>query len=77
MFTAVWALDAARWWLDPERYRRSSAATTIVLHGFFLFMIVNGAVVFEGGTVGVLGAVVCFLGAVGVALALRRRRRDG
>jgi hypothetical protein len=49
LFTAVWAADAAWWWLDPGGYHRRPAAATGAVHAFMAFMFFNGAVVFASG----------------------------
>jgi hypothetical protein len=49
LFTAVWTADAAMWWLAPDRYARRPAWVHRLLHGFMLFIVFNGTVVFESG----------------------------
>ena len=71
-FLAVWAADAAWWWTAPASYRRRPPAIQTAVFVFFVFMFVNGAIVFAGGAMRVLGAA-----AVTVALwSWYRSRRD-
>lgn len=43
---AVWIADAGWWWGAPRAYERRSRALDHAVFAFFLFMMVNGAVVF-------------------------------
>lgn len=73
LFTFVWVLDAV-WWcvVGGTRYARRSSWIAVALHAFFLFMIVNGAIVFGRGPVRAFGAVlVC-----GVGFSILCRTRD-
>ena len=63
VFTGVWLVDAGLWWARPERYLMRSHRKVLLVHGFFLFMIVNGAVIFVPGPQRFLGVLI-------VALAL-------
>ena len=76
LFTAVWVLDAAWWWLDGASYRRRSWIGLVFVHGFFLFMIFNATVIFEDGAARFFGLVVTIVGAVGLWKAARRRRAE-
>ena len=62
-FVLVWLVDAAWWWLvGLRRYRDRRGAVDVALHAFFLFMIFNGAVLFETGPVRWFGlALLLFL----------------
>jgi hypothetical protein len=51
LFGVVWLIDACYWWRRGEPLHRRSSAGAVVLHGFFLFMIVNGGIVFATGAV--------------------------
>ena len=42
----VWTADAAWWWAAPRAYDRRSRVLDRAAFAFFLFMMVNGAVVF-------------------------------
>jgi len=74
LFTIVWLLDAAWWWRDAERYRRRSALSLLLLHGFFLFIIFNATVVFEDGAMRLFGLAVTIVGCIGLAGSVRRAR---
>ena len=73
LFTILWVVDVAFWWLRPERYLQRSAFWDWGLHAFFLFLAFNATVVFEEGAV--RWAAVAVLTAV-VIVALRRRSRQ-
>lgn len=70
---AVWVADAAWWWVSPRAYETRSRAIDRTVFAFFLFMMVNGAVVFATTAMRYAGAA-----AVAVAVAARcmRRRRS-
>lgn len=59
LFAAVWLADVAWCWLAPASYLRRSALIGIGGQSFFLFMIVNGTIVFGHGAVRVLGVLIC------------------
>jgi hypothetical protein len=56
LFLAIWIADAFWWWWSPRSYRSPSSTLTSLITGFFLFMFLNGAVVFADGMMRVLGA---------------------
>jgi hypothetical protein len=56
-FVAIWMADAAWWWLAPDAYRRRPAALSAALRGVFLFMFLNGAIIFAAGAMRVLGII--------------------
>lgn len=62
VFTLVWLTDAVHWWIaglssHAERHR----IWHLLLHTFFLFMIVNGAIIFASGPVRWFTAVLLIL----------------
>lgn len=72
LFTIVWTIDAAWWWLHPATYRAAGLAHWLI-YAFMLFMAVNGAIVFAEGPTRYVGlAIGCGL-AVLWCLAIRRR----
>lgn len=71
-FIALWLADAAWWWLRPHAYRHRARLVEALIFAFFVFMIVNGAVVFAAGPLRMLGAA-----AVVAALAARLTRAPG
>jgi hypothetical protein len=56
-FIALWLADCAWTWWDPSGYRRRSTAARDVLLVIFLFMFVNGAVVFAPWPARALGTL--------------------
>jgi hypothetical protein len=61
LFALAWLADVLSWWIAPQRFARRPAWLTILWHSFFLFMVINGAVVFGKGPVRWLGAAICVL----------------
>ena len=57
-FTALWVGEALWWQLRPAGYARRAPAWTPAVRGTFLFMIINGAVVFVDGPERWLGIAV-------------------
>jgi hypothetical protein len=51
LFTLLWTLDVACWWLLPGRYATRPAWIDVTLHSFMVFVIFNGTVVYEAGTI--------------------------
>jgi len=60
-FLALWTLEAAWWWLAAARYRFRDRRLDWSVRAFFLFMFVNGAVVFARGPLRGLGAAAVLL----------------
>jgi hypothetical protein len=56
-FTLVWTADVLYWWLRPVGYAKRSPWIGRALHGFMLFIVFNGTVVYEEGTIRWVGAV--------------------
>ena len=73
-FIAIWIADAAWWWTVPAAKAAVAGTWAWARFAFFLFMIVNGAVVFADGWMrGLgLGAVIAILSTL---LWTRRRGR--
>ena len=75
LFLLVWLADAAWWWLRPASYVRRGRAVDMALFAFFLFMIVNGAIVFAVTPMRWFGvacvAAVLFRGRMGIDRALK------
>lgn len=62
-FTVIWVAEGLWWQLAPTHYAQRPPVLTTTVRGVFLFMILNGAVVFVEGPrrligVGVLAALV-------------------
>ncbi len=56
-FLALWAVEIFWWWRAPVAYRGRAAALDWSVRAFFLFMFVNGAIVFAHGPVRVVGTL--------------------
>jgi hypothetical protein len=56
-FLALWTAEVVWWWRAPAAYRSRAAALDLSVRAFFLFMFVNGAVVFASGPVRLVGLV--------------------
>jgi hypothetical protein len=65
-FVTLWLADAAFWWLDRAAYARRSAVYRDGLLGLFVFMFVNGGIIFARGLARAIGVV-----AVGLVLWAR------
>jgi len=50
-FGVAWLLDVAWSWLAPDSYRRQRLAATVALHGYLIFIALNGAAVFKSGPI--------------------------
>ncbi len=50
-FGILWLADTAFWWLSPGRYAGRTPWIDRLLHAFMLFMVINGAIVFETGAI--------------------------
>jgi hypothetical protein len=51
LFTLLWTLDVAWWWLRPDSYAVRQPWLDWLLHGFMVFVIFNAAVVFASGLI--------------------------
>lgn len=52
LFSVVWLADVLWWWrAGHDSYRRRSTWWSWGIHGFLLFVVINGTVVFESGVV--------------------------
>lgn len=56
-FTWLWMSDCAWWWASPDSYGRRSVWIDRVLHGFMLFIVFNGMLVYETGVIRWAGIV--------------------
>jgi len=71
-FTAVWAADAAWWWLDRTGYDQRPVWLDRTLHVFFAFVVFNATVVYETGFIRWAGLAMFV--ALGWLLLVRGRR---
>lgn len=56
-FLAFWLAEASWWWLAPSAFRARSARARWASRTVYLFMFVNGTIVFGQGPVRVFGAL--------------------
>lgn len=71
VFLAMWLADTCWWWIAPQARAARSKSLELARLAFFMFMFVNGAVVFASG----IGRIVGMMSvALVVAAALTRRR---
>lgn len=59
LFALAWLGDVLWWWLAPGSFARRARWLTRIWHGFFFFMVLNGAIVFGSGPVRWFGAAIC------------------
>jgi hypothetical protein len=77
LFTLVWTADVITWWLWPARYADRNPWFDRLLHGFMLFMIFNGTIVYETGFIRWAGsALFVVLGGLWIAAQLRREQHN-
>ena len=55
LFTALWIEEVVWWWVAPASYHARAPGVRSAVRAVFLFMIVNGAVVFVDGPMRWLG----------------------
>jgi hypothetical protein len=60
-FLALWTFEAGWWWLAPASYGGRRRRFDQGVRAFFLFMFLNGAVVFAHGPLRLLGAAAVLL----------------
>lgn len=72
LFAVLWLADVVWWWARPTSYRQRSLRAFLLLHSFFLFMILNGAVLFVDGPRRWLGALITAAGMAAVGWAVAR-----
>jgi hypothetical protein len=70
-FLEVWIADALWWWIAADSYAARPRGITIAISAFFLFMFINGGVIFADGLMRVIGSVAVVIAAA--AWMLRRR----
>lgn len=73
-FVLVWLADAAWWWLNARAYETRSRRIDKALFAFFLFMMINGAVVFATSPMRIVGAL-AVAAAIAARAGLSRRHR--
>ena len=76
-FLAFWAAEALWWWRSPTGYARRPAALGWASRAVFLFMFVNGAIVFGHGPVRVFGALMVLTAVWSWCRGRIRHRRAG
>lgn len=78
LFAIVWVVDVLWSWVAAANYRRRPAWVTAAVHGFLLFIALNGLVVFKGGAVRWVSLAVgaALLGLWATVLRVRMRNVD-
>ncbi len=76
LFTLLWTLDVAWWWLAPVRYTQRRPWLGWLLHSFLAFVIFNGSVTFAAGAVSWV-SLGMFLVLAGLLLRRLLRRSAG
>jgi len=75
LFTILWTLDVLWWWVAPGLYMRRPVWVGLLLHGFMVFIIFNGTVVYETGMIRWAGlAMFTWLGAMALIRMLKQVR---
>lgn len=74
-FIGAWLIDAAWWWAAPQSYAARSRIVDRTLHGFMLFIVFNGMIVYERGFIRWAG-IVMFTALAGSWLLSRPLRRS-
>ena len=77
LFTVLWMADVIFWWARADRYAARGAWIDRSLHGFMLFVVLQGTIVFDKGPIRVAGAVGMVVLAAAWWLAHRRRGAAG
>jgi len=78
LFTLVWTVDVALWWLWPAGYARRSLWWDRLLHGYMAFIIFNATVVYEQGAIRWAGMLLfAELGAVLLYRRMTSAARNG
>lgn len=75
LFTLLWSGDVLFWWLRPARYAARPRWIDVLLHGFMVFVIFNGTVVYETGLIRWLGLLM-FAELAAVVILREWRHRD-
>jgi hypothetical protein len=69
LFALVWTADVAWSWLNPRSFTARPKWLTLTLHGFMLFIVVNGLMVFKDGLLRWISAAV-LAGILGAWIAM-------
>ena len=76
LFALVWLADVIWWWAAPQSHRARPRGVAWAVHSYMLFIVLNGAIVFEDGPVraaGIAGAVALALALIWQTIAARPR----
>jgi hypothetical protein len=74
LFALLWGADAAAWWLAPAKFATRSPWLDRALHGYMLFMVANGMIVYETGPIRWAG--IAMFSILPIAWLAARRRRS-
>jgi len=73
LYTLIWGMDVAWWWLGPASYCRRSRWIEGSIQAFLGFIVFNSTVVFGRGLIRWVGWAACLM--LVVALGISRRHR--
>jgi hypothetical protein len=74
VFAALWTADALWWWLAPAAYQHRPRWVAWTIHGYLLFIVINGAIVFASGPTRWLSLAALVI--VGGILLLQKRAKQ-
>ena len=60
-FAALWVADTSWQWIALDGYAKRSRIASVAIHAYLFFIVVNGAIIFEGGPTRWIGLVVVAL----------------
>jgi hypothetical protein len=75
LFTMLWTAETCVWWLAPNWRRARAPWIEYALHGYMVFIILNGTVVYEQGLIRWAGVVMFsfLIGVFGLRNLVKRR----
>lgn len=72
LFLALWAFDVAWWWLAADSYQTRATLVEWMIHGFLLFIAINGTAIFESGATRIATVICCAGLLIGMATRIRK-----
>jgi len=74
LFTLLWIVDVAWWWIQPLQFATRSVWIDRTLHAFMLFIVFNGTVIYERGPI--RWAALAVFAALAIAWRLSRQAKN-